>query len=140
MDTMIKDTSMNEIEAPLVESFKSRDEDPGFLVAKGKFSGASEDRESQEKNHRSKLSNAIYMAISNHGYATVRAIGTNAIANAVRSITSASERCRKKGITLMWESIIDRGNLGPMRADEHVQDVTAYLFRIHDWKEAEQEK
>ena len=134
-----KDTNMKEIEAPAIESFKSREEDPGFLVAKGRFSGTPEERDIKEKDHRSKLSNAIYMAISNHGYATVRSIGTNAIANAVRSITSATDRCRKKGIDLKWESVIDRGNLGPMRDNKHVQDVTAYLFRIHDWKESEKD-
>lgn len=126
---------MNEMEVPQVESFKSRDEDPGFLVAKGRFKGSSEEKVRLEKDHRSKLSNAIFMAISNHGYATVRAIGTFAIANAVRAITVATERCRKKGISLLWESIVDKGNLGPMRSDSHVSDVSAYLFRIHDWKD-----
>lgn len=127
---------MDEITAP--QSFKPRDEDPGFLVAKGRFLGSSEEKSKQGKDHRSKLSNAIFMAICNHGYATVRAIGTFAIANAVRSITSASERCRKKGIGLMWESVVDKGNLGPMRSDGHVHDVTAYLFRIHEWKDSEE--
>lgn len=126
-----------EFPAPQVEGFKSRDEDPGFLVAKGRFSGSADDREKQEKDHRSKLANAIFMAISNHGYANVRAIGTFAIANAVRSIAVVTERFRKKGIGLMWETVIDKGNLGPMRSDEHVNDVTAYLFRIHDWTEEE---
>jgi len=137
--TTTKDIDMKEAEAPAIESFKSREEDPGFLVAKGKFRGSTEDRSREEKNHRSKLSNAIYMAISNHGYAKVRAIGTGAIANAVRSITSATERCQKKGINLVWEYVIDRGNLGSLRDNEHVSDVTAYLFQIHDWKEAEQQ-
>ena len=77
------------------------------------------------------------MAISNHGYASVRAIGTFAIANAVRAITVATERCRKKGIGLMWEVVVDKGNLGPMRSDNHVRDVTAYSFSIHEWKESE---
>jgi hypothetical protein len=89
--------------AAQVESFKPQNEDPGFLVAKGRFSGTPEEKAKHEKDHRSKLSNAIFMAISNHGYAAVRAIGTSAIANAVRSITIASERCQKKGIGLMWE-------------------------------------
>lgn len=130
---------MDEMAVPQVESFKSRDEDPGFLVAKGRFSGSPEERIKLEKDHRSKLSNAIFMAISNHGYATVRAIGTSAIANAVRAITVASERCKKKGIGLMWESVIDKGNLGPIRSGEHVRDVTAYLFRIIEWVDEEEE-
>lgn len=124
-------------EATTVESFKSKSEDPGFLVSKGRFSGSAEEKDKAEKDHRSKLANAIFMAISNHGYATVRAIGTFAIANAVRSITVATDRFRKKGITLMWESVVDKGNLGPIRSDGHVRDVTAYLFRIHEWKESE---
>jgi len=132
-----KDIQMGEFEAPQVESFKSREEDPGFLVAKGRFKGSSEEKEKQEKDHRSKLSNAIFMAISNHGYATVRAIGTYAIANAVRAITVATERCRKKGISLLWESVVDKGNLGPMRSESHVRDVSAYSFKIHDWKDSE---
>ena len=128
---------MDEKAAPQIESFKPKNEDPGFLVAKGRFSGSSQEKEKSEKDHRNKLSNAIFMAISNHGYATVRAIGTFAISNAVRSITVATERCRKKGISLMWESIVDKGNLGPMRSENHVRDVTAYLFRIHEWKESQ---
>ncbi len=132
-----KDTQMEEVAAPQVESFKSRDEDPGFLVAKGRFSGSPEEKEKHEKDHRSKLSNAIFMSISHHGYATIRAIGTFAIANAVRSITVATDRCRKKGIGLMWECVVDKGNLGALRSDGHVRDVTAYLFRIHQWKDSE---
>lgn len=128
---------MDEKMAPQVESFKPRNEDPGFLVSKGRFSGSPEEKAKLEKDHRSKLSNAVFMAISNHGYATIRAIGTFAIANAVRAITVATERYRKKGIDLMWESVVDKGNLGPMRSDGHVRDVTAYLFRIHKWKDSE---
>lgn len=135
--TTEKGIQMDDKAAPPVESFKPRDEDPGFLVAKGRFSGSPGEKEKNEKDHRSKLSNAIFMAISNHGYATVRAIGTFAIANAVRAITVATERYRKKGIALMWESIVDKGNLGPMRSNDHVHDVTAYLFRIHEWKDSE---
>lgn len=116
--------------------FKSQEEDPGFLVAKGRSHAKDkEQRKIQEKNHRSKLANAIYMAITNHGYAHVRAIGTEAIANAIRSITSATERCHKKGISLMWDSVIDKGNLGQLRQSGHVQDVTAYSFRIKHWEE-----
>ena len=135
-----KDIQMDETAAPQVDSFKPKDEDPGFLVAKGRFSGSPEEKEKSEKDHRNKLSNAIFMAISNHGYATVRAIGTFAIANAVRAITVATERCRKKGIGLMWESVVDKGNLGRMRSENHVRDVTAYSFRIHEWKESGDKK
>lgn len=123
------------IPAPQNETFKNKVDDPGFLVAKGRFSGSSEERNAKEKMHRSKLSNAIFMAMTNHGYATVRAIGTRAIANAVRAITTASSRCEKSGVKLYWESVFDKGNLGPMRDSSHVSDVTAFLFRIKNFTE-----
>lgn len=124
--------------APEFDKFKEKDEDPGFLVAKGRFSGSSpEEKEAKAKNHRSKLGNAIFMAITNHGYAKVRAIGTRAIANAVRAITAASARCEKKGVKLYWESVFDKGNLGPIRDSSHVKDVTAFLFRIRDFTDSE---
>lgn len=125
-------------ESVIDQHFKPQNEDPGFLAARGRFSGASvEERDSKEKDHRSKLANAIYMAIVNQGYAHVRAIGTAAIANAVRSITLATERCSKKNISLMWETVVDKGNLGPLRQTNHVQDVTAYSFRIKQWIDLE---
>ena len=55
---------MNDMIAPPIESFKPRGEDPGFLVAKGRFLGSSEERTKDEKDHRSKLASAIFMAIS----------------------------------------------------------------------------
>jgi len=129
---------MTEVSVGPEASFKSQSDDPGFLVAKGRFPAKNaEERDAKEKDHRSKLANAIYMAIINHGYAHVRAIGTSAIANAVRAITLATERCRKKGIALMWDTVLDKGNLGPMRQDSHVQDVTAYSFRITHWEKVE---
>jgi stage V sporulation protein SpoVS len=118
--------------------FKPQNEDPGFLVAKGRFHAKdAEERDLKEKDHRSKLANAIYMAIVNHGYAHIRAIGTAAIANAVRAITLATERCKKKNISLMWDTVVDKGNLGPMRQANHVKDVTAYSFRIKQWVDLE---
>ncbi len=127
-----------DIPAPQVDKFKDKEDDPGFLVAKGKFSGENqEERDTKARNHRSKLANAIFMAITNHGYATVRAIGTQAIANAVRAITTSSARCEKKGVKLYWESVFDKGNLGPMRDSSHVKDVTAFLFRIRDFTDSE---
>lgn len=135
-DCSIREDDMQEMEAPNIETFKTKDEDPGFLVAKGRFHGEDlDERLEKEKDHRSKLANAVYMAMRNHGYATIRAIGTNAIANAVRSITMATERCHRKGISLSWESVVEKGNLGPIRSKNHVQDVTAYCFRIKAWTE-----
>jgi stage V sporulation protein SpoVS len=125
-------------EAPRIETFKKKDEDPGFLVAKGRFSGVTlEEKQNKEKDHRSKLANAIYMAMRNHGYATIRSIGTNAIANAVRSITMATERCHNRGVSLAWESVVETGNLGHIRSEDHVQDVTAYCFKITAWTDME---
>jgi len=129
-----------EMPAPQMDTFKDKESDPGFLVAKGRFSGADdEERDSKARNHRNKLANAIFMTISNYGYATVRAIGTQAIANAVRSIATASSWCNKKGIKLYWESVFDKGNLGPMRDSSHVSDVTAFLFRIRNFTDSEGE-
>ncbi len=133
------------VESPIEETcefgaFKDQKKDPGFLVARGNFRGTDGERESEEKQHRTKLSNAIFMAINKHGYATIRAVGTYAIANAVRSITVASDRCRVKGIALSWESVVERGNLGPLRKKSHVEDVVAYCFRLTSWKEMEKEQ
>jgi len=117
-------------------SFKEAGEDPGFLVARGRFNGETkEKRESQEKSHRSKLANAIYMSIMNHGYANIRAVGSNAIANAVRSITSTTERCFKKNIYLYWGISVDKGNLGPLRQEGHVHNVTAYTFKLQHFED-----
>ena len=117
-------------------TFKKAGEDPGFLVARGRFKGDNKEvRDDQEKEHRSKLANAIYMSIMNHGYANVRAVGSNAIANAVRAVTSATERCSKKNIHLYWGSSVDKGNLGPLRQEGHVQDVTAYTFKLQHFED-----
>ncbi len=116
-------------------TLKPPTEDPGFLVARGRFPGSHKDREMKEKDHCNKLANAVYKAVSNHGYAKVRAIGTYAIANAVRAVTLATDRCKKKGISLMWETCIEEGNFGPLRREDHVQNVIAYSFRIKHWEE-----
>ncbi len=129
---------MDEMPAPQENKFQSKD--PGFLAAKGRFAGdTQDDRDAEARNHRSRLANAIFRAMTNHGYATVRAIGTQAIANAVRAITAASARCEKKGVKLLWESVFDKGNLGPMRDSSHVEDVTAFLFRIRDFVDKDSE-
>ncbi len=120
-------------------TFKKENVDPGFLVAKGRFSGEGEEKHIQEKSHRSKLANAVFHAVLNNGYATIRAIGTNAIANAVRAITMASIRCKKSNINIYWDSTFDKGNLGPMRAENHVKDVTAIVFSLKKWEEEEPE-
>ncbi len=120
----------------IMSRFKDKKEDPGFLVARGRFSEDSKESISNEKEHRSKLSNAIFMSIMNHGYANIRAVGTRAIANAVRSITIATERCKKRDICLYWDSEIDKGNLGPLRDPSHVQDVTAYVFKLQHFKDS----
>jgi len=113
--------------------------DPTFLVAKGRFSGKDEYRFAQEKEHISKLSDAIFMAINKHGYAQIRAIGARAIANAVRAITNVTERCKKRNVRLLWESVVEKGNLGPIRNEGHVSDVVAYLFTIKHFEELDLE-
>ncbi len=120
--------------------FKSKDDDPGFLVVKGRFEGDSEDdRRQKEKVHIKKLARAIFMAMTNHGYATVRAVGRNATYNASKAIAIAGGYCKPKGIDICFEISFDEGNLGPIRSEHHVSTVTALLFRLKgfkDWTES----
>lgn len=121
--------------------FKDKDEDPGFLVAKGRFSGETDsDQRRQEKQHIKKLARAIFMAMTNHGYATVRAVGRNATYNASKAIAITSGYCKPKGIDICFEVSFDEGNLGPMRSDHHVSTVTALLFTLKGFKNWQEQK
>lgn len=116
--------------------FKSKSEDPGFLVVKGRFSGETEDeRKRQEKVHIKKLARAIFMAMTNHGYATVRAVGRNATYNATKAIAITSGYCKPKGIDICFEVSFDEGNLGPIRDEKHVSTVTALVFTLKGFKQ-----
>ncbi len=116
-------------------SFEQQGKDPGFLVARGRFDGNSEERINNEKSHRNKLANAIFMSITHNGYATIRSVGAKAIANAVMAIATATERCLKKDTHLYWDVIVEKGNLGELRDSSHVKDVTAYTFRLQHFEE-----
>ncbi len=147
----------NDMPAPIVEqtdadphtqqgqttsSFRSKGTDPGFLVAKGRFHGETDDdRKNAEKKHVKKLASAIFMAMSNHGYATIRAVGPFANYNAVKAITIAMGYCAPKGIELCFVPSFDEGNLGSLRQEGHVDGVTAMVYSVKGYKEwAEEEE
>lgn len=153
-------------------------QDPGFLVAKGRFvsrlesdrqqkfrdrddllrSGQSGeslevveltrlindldkqidfDRKMMEKDHVKSLAGAIFMTMSDCGYANIRAVGRNASYNAVKAIAIATLNCQSRGIDLCFSVVFDEGNLGHLRKDGHVQNVTAILYKLKgykDWK------
>lgn len=94
-----------------------------------------EERRKLEKEHIKNLASAIFMAMSNHGYANIRAVGRNATYNAIKSITIASGYCKTKGIDVCFEVSFDEGNLGMLRNKHHVQSVTAMMFKLKGYKE-----
>ena len=117
-------------------SFRDAKDDPGFLVAKGRFYGEDDDsRKNTEKQHVKKLASAIFMAMTNHGYASIRAVGPFANYNALKAITIATGYCAPKGIDLCWSSSFDEGNLGDLRQSGHVNSVTAMLYTVKGYKE-----
>lgn len=135
----------NEMPAPLDEvvepkkaSFRDTKSDPGFLVAKGRFHGAADESKLAEKKHVKKLASAIFMAMTNHGYANIRAVGPFANYNAIKAITIATGYCAPKGIELCWTSAFDEGNLGDLRQDGHVDTVTAMMYSVKGYKEWEE--
>lgn len=150
----------------------ARVNDPGFLVAKGRFrvdmesdrdvlfgkrdqlllSGYAGDSsevvqitkhieqlENQidteqyhlQRTHVKHLASAIFMAISNHGHASVRAVGRNATYNAVKAIAIARGYCKAQNAEVCSEISFDEGNLGALRSKSHVETVTAILFTLN---------
>ena len=117
-------------------NFQDKTKDPGFLFAKGNFQGDTDDqRHELEKSHVHSLSSAIFMAMQNHGYANIRAVGRHSAYNAVKAICIATGNCKTKGIDLCFEVSFDEGNLGPIRNNNHVASVTAILFKVKGFKE-----
>jgi stage V sporulation protein SpoVS len=150
-----------ETKIPRSSSFKEKEGDPGFLVAKGRFLAPSEnelkqllkgevktndpripelkrkiddERHQLEKRHVKDLASAVFMAISNHGYATIRCIGRNANYNAIKAMTIANGYCVTKGIRLTFTPSFDQGNLGMLRNEQHVANVTAIIFTLEGYK------
>ena len=138
-------------------SFQEKAGDPGFLVAKGRFHTAADkelkrlisegvatsdprlpalrknidsERRFAEKKHVKTLASAIFMAVSNHGYATIRCIGRNACYNASKAIAIATGYCATKGVNLQFGISFDEGNLGSLRQQQHVANVTALVFAL----------
>jgi stage V sporulation protein SpoVS len=135
-------------------SFREKESDPGFLVAKGKFNSQIEkqgpqqgetpdlfqrrvydDQRALERAHVKNLASAIFMAMSNCGYANIRAVGRNATYNAIKAIAIAKSYCAPKGIELCWDVSFDEGNLGALRNKNHVSSVTAMLFSLKGYRE-----
>jgi len=132
-----------EMPAPILEeneeqkSFRT-DSDPGFLVAKGRFPGRTDDeRKAAEKDHVKKLASAVFMALRRHGYAKVRAVGPFANYNAVKALTIAMGYCAPKGIDICFAPSFDEGNMGALRDSEHVESVTAILYSVKGFKDWE---
>lgn len=118
------------------ESFRDHKSDPGFLVAKGRFDANNDDdRQELRRKHVKKLASAIFMAMTNHGYATIRAVGPFANDNAVKALTLATGYCASRGIELCWTSSESTGNLGRLRKEGHVDSVSATCYTIKDWKD-----
>jgi len=157
-------------------SFQNKKNDPGFLVAKGRFyssyeeshsklfqereqllvegkagdsievvdltrkinelqSSINRDRRYLEKDHVKSLANAIFMAMSNNGYANIRAVGRNANYNAIKAIAISEGYCKTKGIDICFDICFDEGNLGELRSQHHVKTVTAMMFRLKNYRE-----
>ncbi len=93
------------------------------------------DRRHLEKDHVKNLASAIFMAMSNHGYANIRAVGRNANYNAIKAIAISEGYCKTKGIDVCFDVCFDEGNLGALRNQHHVQTVTAMMFRLKDYRE-----
>jgi len=122
-------------------SFRDTKDDPGFLVSKGRFGGETEEaRKKLERGHVKKLASAIFMAMSNHGYATVRAVGPFANYNAIKAYIIATGYCAPKGIDLCFTVSFDEGNLGPKRQVNHVDNVVATVYSIKGYKEWSEDK
>ncbi len=118
------------------KSFRSKDSDPGFLVAKGRFkTSTEEERNAARTSHVKSLANAIFKAMSHHGYATVRSIGEAASYNAVKAIAICSGNCKSHGMDLCFEVSFDEGNLGSLRKPGHVESVTAIVFNLKGYKD-----
>jgi stage V sporulation protein SpoVS len=120
---------------PAKNSFHTEKTDPGFLVAKGKFFGSEKEQKDKEKIHVKKLASAIFMACTNHGYATIRTVGPFASYNASRAIAIASGYCALKGIELCFNVHFDEGNLGQIRQEGHVENVNALKYSVKGFRE-----
>lgn len=95
----------------------------------------SQEQDTLERKHIKKLAGAIFMAVSKHKYANIRAIGDRAVYNAVRAYEIADGYCLKENLQIFIKSIEkSEGNMGSLRNSYHVSNVTAYLFKIETAK------
>lgn len=119
-----------------INDFSNRN-DPGFLVAKGRFNGDKTEQSLLERKHVKGLSSAIFMSVSNHGYANVRAVGKSACYNALKAISISGSYFQADDRVPCWIPFFTEGNLGELQQESHVQNVTAIVFQVReysDWK------
>ena len=130
----------------------------GFLVAKGRFisnyqkeletllsQGVSttdkriyelkqlcdKERKNLEKNHVKQLAFAIMESVKKHNVAVIRCIGRDACYNASKSVAIALNKFMTQHQTLLnVEICFDEGNLGLLKKESHVQNVTALLYKV----------
>lgn len=136
-------------------TFIEKGDDPGFLVAKGRFFSPHEkdlqdlirkgirtddpeillkknqidaDRKVAEKEHVKNLAHAIFTVVNNHGSASVRCVGRNAVYNATKAMAIAKTNCSLTNGNLSFGVHFEEGNLGKLRNEHHVENVTALVF------------
>lgn len=97
------------------------------------------DRRKMEREHVKSLASAIFMSMSHHGYATIRAVGRNANYNTIKSIAIARGYCHDKGIDLCFDVSFDEGNLGALKNKNHVENVTAIVYNLKGYKDWQSE-
>ena len=116
-------------------SFKNIVSDPTLLVAKGRFPGNRTQQRIAREEHVDKLARAILTVIASHSHTHVRSVGPLARLNTLDAIEQATSLCRlNTGLRLYNEVRRDRGNLGELRAEGHVQDVDAWIFTVAFFK------
>jgi hypothetical protein len=75
------------------------------------------------------------MAMSNHGYAKIRCVGARAQSNALKACIQAKGFCMQRGIEPCFDAYYEAGNLGPIRSEGHVKDVTAMVIELKGYRE-----
>ena len=118
------------------KSFNEAVDDASFLVAKGRFIGDRTRQKALRREHVDKLTNAVLKVLATHGKARIRAIGMYARLNAIDAAEQATSLCRvNTGLRLCIEIEKEKGNIGDLRSETHIQDVDAWVFVITFFKE-----
>lgn len=132
----------------------------GFLVAKGRFISSYEEELEQlvrqgvpttdqrifdlkqkcdserkllEKKHVKQLSFAILESVQKYGVAVIRCIGKDASYNASKAIAIATNKALIEHQQNLYIDIsFDEGNLGSLKKEGHVKNVTAIVYRVRN--------